>query len=43
MSEHKKKNALENLNTQENIKTDSNRLRILPKTVWKILSFIREI
>ena len=35
------KEALENLNTQENIKKDSN--RYFAEKVWKILSFISQI
>ena len=35
------KHALENLNTQENIKKDSN--RYFAKKVWKILNFISQI
>ena len=35
------KDALENLNTQENIKKDSN--RYFAKEVWKILNFISQI
>ena len=36
-----KKDALENLNTQENIKKDSN--RYFAEKVWKILNFISQI
>ena len=36
-----KKDALENLNTQENIKKDSN--RYFAEIVWKILNFISQI
>ena len=35
------KDALENLNTQENIKKDSN--RYFAENVWKILNFISQI
>ena len=35
------KDALENLNTQENIKKDSN--RYFAKIAWKILNFISQI
>ena len=35
------KDALENLNTQENIKEDSN--RDFAENVWKILNFISQI
>ena len=35
------KDALENLNTQENIKKDSN--GYFAETVWKILNFISQI
>ena len=35
------KDALENLNTQENIKKDSN--RNFSQKVWKILNFISQI
>ena len=35
------KDALENLNTQENIKKDSN--RYFAEKVWKILNFISQI
>ena len=35
------KDALENLNTQENIKKDSN--RYFTEKVWKILNFISQI
>ena len=35
------KDALENLNTQENIKKDSN--RYFAEKVWKILNFINQI
>ena len=35
------KDALENLNTQENIKKDSN--RYFSEKVWKILNFITKI
>ena len=36
-----KKDALENLNTQENIKKDSN--RYFAEKVWKSLNFISQI
>ena len=36
-----KKDALENLNTQENIKKDSN--RYFAEKVWKILNFVSQI
>ena len=35
------KDALENLNTQENIKKDSN--RYFAEIVWKILNFMSQI
>ena len=35
------KDALENLNTQENIKKDSN--RYFAEIVWKILNFISQV
>ena len=35
------KDVLENLNTQENIKKDSN--RYFAENVWKILNFISQI
>ena len=35
------KDALENLNTQENIKKDSN--RYFAEKVWKILNFVSQI
>ena len=40
MSGHKK-DSLENLNTQENIKNDSN--RYFAEKVWKILNFLSRI